>query len=69
MLQHDLNTFGIVFHGGEPMLIGIEFYIFFANEYKRIFSDFPDKKLNLAIQTNGTLLNDEIVNKLKHLNI
>ncbi|WP_104381331.1 radical SAM protein [Sphingobacterium sp. HMA12] len=69
MLLHDLSTFGIVFHGGEPMLIGIEFYIFFVSEYKRIFLNFPDKKLNLAIQTNGTLLNDENVFKLKDLNI
>ena len=59
--QHiEATTSGTVFfswHGGEPMLAGIDFYKK-AVELQRQFLP-PGKKLLNGIQTNGTLLSDD----------
>jgi len=45
-----------VFQGGEPMLIGLSFYEFFCDKVR----DYNNKKIkvNYALQTNGTLIDD-----------
>lgn len=54
----------IIWHGGEPLLMGVDFY-------KRIY-DFQREKLTEGkmiknlIQTNGSLLNDEFVDFFKY---
>jgi uncharacterized protein len=45
-----------VFQGGEPTLIGLEYFRFFVNEVNRLKEN---QTVNYAIQTNGTLLNDD----------
>ena len=46
------------FQGGEPTLIGLDYYEFFTNEvYERIKE--KNIKINFAIQTNGTLIDEE----------
>ncbi|WP_333863642.1 radical SAM protein [Sphingobacterium sp.] len=69
MISNDLNTFVIVFHGGEPMLYGLQDYEFFINEYKRIFVHNPEKRIEFSMQTNGTLLTEENVTILTDLGI
>lgn len=55
-----LNTEGqtnIIWHGGEPLLMGIDFYKTAINLQREI----SNHKFNNSIQSNGTLLNDELV--------
>ncbi|XRO77420.1 radical SAM protein [Methanocaldococcus sp. 10A] len=55
----------IQFTGGEPLLnfVLIERIISYCNE------NYSDKYISYAIQTNGTLLNEEIIKKIKDLDI
>lgn len=69
MDENNLKGFAIVFHGGEPMLNGVDFYRYFIKEYERIFSLHPDKRIAFVMQTNGTLLNEENVKVLVDLKI
>jgi len=55
--SHRANTVTVAWQGGEPTLMGLDFYrraIEFQNRYKRSGMIFEN-----TIQTNGTLLNDE----------
>ena len=52
----------IIFHGGEPLLIPVKQY---RNCLNRLFTQAPDLKFTLNIQTNGTLLDGEILSFLK----
>ncbi len=63
--KHNIGSIFIVFHGGEPMLAGIDFFI---NAVK-IFNEKIDVKINYAIQTNGTLLNKDWVVMFSDLSI
>jgi uncharacterized protein len=63
-----LNTFLIVFHGGEPLLAGVNFFENFINNYNNIFGN-SEIRINFALQTNGTLLTLENLKILKNLNI
>ena len=45
------------FQGGEPLLAGLDFFAFFTAEVERAAA--PGVKVEYAIQTNGTLVNDE----------
>lgn len=45
-----------IWHGGEPLLIGIEFY---RKAVKNIDQKFPNQGIRHIIQTNGLLLDDE----------
>jgi len=47
-----------IWHGGEPMLIGLKFY---QSICLYIHTKYPEHKVENLIQTNGTLLNDEWV--------
>ena len=52
----------IIFHGGEPLLIPVKQYRKCLNT---LFTQTPDLKFTLNIQTNGTILDDEVLSFLK----
>jgi uncharacterized protein len=55
--SHQVNEVNIAWQGGEPTLMGLEFYrraMALAEKYRR-----PGMRLLHTMQTNGTLLNDE----------
>ena len=64
------GTCTIVFHGGEPLLVGIEH---FEKLLVLLLDYYPHKVTAIRIQTNGTLLDNKWVNllfqKYKRLNI
>jgi uncharacterized protein len=66
--KYKLDSFLIVFHGGEPLLAGIDFFNTFVELYKNIYQD-SDITLKFTMQSNGVLLNDELTKNLKNLNI
>ena len=68
MEKKDLKKYNIIFHGGEPLLAGIEYYKYFISEYQRTFKD-TFKEINFIMQTNGTLLNEKYVHDLNKLSI
>lgn len=56
-LAIDQPSYTFIWHGGEPILAGLEFYqhiINIQNLHKK-----PGQEINNAIQTNATLINDE----------
>ena len=53
-LRHGLPCFGLVLHGGEPLLSGKEFFRSFVAEAQRVLS--PEVEPYIYVQTNGTLL-------------
>ena len=55
-LPFDLHS--ITFQGGEPLLAGIEFFKAVSNAVKR--HSRPKAKVNLSIQTNATLMTDDL---------
>ncbi|MCY1021711.1 radical SAM protein [Pyxidicoccus sp. MSG2] len=56
-LRHKLPVFVFVFHGGEPLLCGQQFFIDFVTEAKRVLE--PEVAPVFTLQTNGTLLTEE----------
>lgn len=60
----------VVFHGGEPLLIGIEKFDQLLNVAKKFY---PNKIISVKIQTNGTLINQKwmelLFKKYSELNI
>ena len=52
----------IIFHGGEPLLIPVSQYRKCINT---LFTYAPDLKFTLNMQTNGTILDDEILSFMK----
>ncbi|OXG05617.1 uncharacterized protein BC749_101475 [Flavobacterium araucananum] len=66
-IDNNLNEFFIIFHGGEPLLAGIDFYRDFVNTQKKIIPN--NILIEYSMQSNGTLLTDEWVTVLKELNI
>lgn len=65
--ENELESFLIIFHGGEPLLTGIDFYIKFIEIGKTIIP--ATIKINYSMQSNGVLLNENMTNDLKNLNI
>ena len=49
----------IVWHGGEPLTCGIQFYKKIVNLEKKILLNYKGFKIFNSIQTNGTLINKE----------
>ncbi|OXB06561.1 radical SAM protein [Flavobacterium pectinovorum] len=66
-VENNLKEFVIIFHGGEPLLTGIDFYINFIKTQKEIIP--ADISIEYAMQSNGTLLTKEWAKILKRLNI
>jgi uncharacterized protein len=65
--RHSIAEFTFVFHGGEPLLAGKDFFRRFV---ARCIADFPaETKPRFCLQTNGTLLTRDWCNLLSELNI
>lgn len=61
------NGLHIIFHGGEPLLRGKEFYEDIFNYIRIIKGRFKDDfKFSCAIQTNGYLLDDEWIRMFRN---
>jgi Arylsulfatase regulator (Fe-S oxidoreductase) len=56
-LKHKVSSVHFVFHGGEPMLAGPEFFQSFVTTCRNIMA--PDVVPTFGMQTNGTLLTKE----------
>jgi uncharacterized protein len=54
-----LRRFSVSFHGGEPLLAGPEYFERAANILRQTLG--PDIRVDLGVQTNGTLLTEEFV--------
>ena len=67
-IKNSISKFLIVFHGGEPMLTGMNFYIDFLRQNDVLFKD-TEIKIEYAMQTNGILLDEKNLKVLKELNI
>src|SRR5262245_41896323 len=60
--RHDVSSFVIAFHGGEPTLVGIDRFTELVTRARSILTD----KLGIvALQTNGTLLNEQWANAIR----
>ncbi|MFH0948997.1 MAG: radical SAM protein [Candidatus Aenigmatarchaeota archaeon] len=53
-----------IWHGGEPLLLGLDFY----REIVDIESNFSDHKIANSIQTNGTLLTEDLADFFQKYN-
>lgn len=67
-LKYELNNFAIVFHGGEPLILGITYYKMFLSKSHACFRN-TNIRITYLLQTNGTLMNDEWANFLTSNNI
>jgi len=56
--RHKLKSFTIGFHGGEPTMLGIEYFKNFIQMENKIFKG-TNIHLFHSLQTNGTLLNEK----------
>jgi uncharacterized protein len=65
--DNSLDRFLIIFHGGEPLLTGINFYTKFIEIGKSIIPE--TLVIDYSMQSNGVLLNEKIAKELKRLNI
>lgn len=64
---HDLPEFSVTFHGGEPLLFGGERLTSAARTIREIAG--PAHALSFSLQTNGTLLTDELIAQLESIPI
>lgn len=60
------NEISILYHGGEPLTKGYDFY---ANIYKYCKTNYPEKIFKFSIQSNAILLDNDYYEKLKNLDI
>jgi uncharacterized protein len=65
--RHNLRSIMIVFHGGEPMLAGEEFFRYFIEAAKARLE--PDVTPHFYMQTNGTLLTTQWLDLLAELKV
>jgi uncharacterized protein len=66
-VRHGIKEVGFVFHGGEPMLAGRDFFRRFVCEAQRVLQ--PEITPQFMMQTNGTLLDREWLDLLCELQI
>lgn len=66
-IENNLKEFFIVFHGGEPLLAGIDFYTNFIKTQKKIIPH--NIFIEYSMQSNGTLLTEECAKASKELDI
>ncbi|MEV0296187.1 FxsB family cyclophane-forming radical SAM/SPASM peptide maturase [Nocardia sp. NPDC050710] len=52
-------TIDLVFHGGEPLLVGTNELDYFARTARQLLE--PDIKVRLGIQTNGVLIDEDVL--------
>ena len=65
--QAELKRAVVVFHGGEPLLAGVDAIVGFANDLRTAVG--PDLLLDLAMQTNGLLLSHDTLESLEAADI
>lgn len=63
LLSKKYSYINVIWHGGEPLLVPLDFYSEIYNFCKTLNSKFI-----YSLQTNGTLLNDENINFFKNNN-
>lgn len=66
-LEHEIEKFSFIFHGGEPLLAGKDFFEYFVSKVNSEFESVNIKPV-FTIQTNGILLSKdwcELFNSLK----
>lgn len=66
-LKHDLASVEFIFHGGEPLLAGEEFFRKFTETANKIL--LPDIQPRFSVQTNATLLTREWLDLLTELKV
>jgi uncharacterized protein len=66
-LKHELSTVEFIFHGGEPLLAGQEFFRTFTQQANRIL--LPEIQPRFSVQTNATLLTKEWLDLLTELKV
>ena len=66
-LNNGLKDFLIIFHGGEPLLAGLDFFKNFIEIGNSILQN--DIRIDYGMQTNGVLLDYNLANELKKLKI
>lgn len=59
ILEHNENHAEFIWHGGEPLLAGIDTFRFIVD--KQTEHNRKGLKIRNSVQTNGTLLNDEYI--------
>ncbi|MFB3886403.1 MAG: radical SAM protein [Thermodesulfobacteriota bacterium] len=65
---HPEETINVTFHGGEPLLVGVEFYKAAYEFQQKYFRDTRDR-INYSIQSNITLLSQDYVEIFRDLGI
>jgi uncharacterized protein len=63
--QHNLSAVDVILHGGEPLLAGPEWLTTLADS---LYATVP-ARVNISVQTNGTLLRPAMLGTLKDLGI
>ncbi|KLT71677.1 radical SAM protein [Flavobacterium sp. ABG] len=66
-IENNQKSFLLIFHGGEPLLTGIDFYTNFIETEKRIIPE--NIRIDYSMQSNGVLITEEWAKILKGLNI
>lgn len=62
---HDLATIDVILHGGEPLLAGAEWLAWLVDSLR---AGLP-ARINVSVQTNGTLLDRSMLETLKSLGV
>ncbi|WP_343685984.1 radical SAM protein [Chryseobacterium gleum] len=65
--EHKIKDFGIIIHGGEPLLAGQKYIEDFISLGRNLSAS--KVRFHFGLQTNGILINENIVNSLEKLNV
>ncbi|WP_295230461.1 radical SAM protein [uncultured Chryseobacterium sp.] len=65
--EHDIKDFGIILHGGEPLLAGQKYIEDFITTGRNLAKG--KVRFHFGLQTNGILINEDIVNSLEKHNV
>lgn len=64
-LDNDYHICSLIFHGGEPLLRGLDFFKEIISYEKELENEYTDLKFDNTIQTNGSLITDEWIKFFK----